>query len=382
MRQQWWQTSEISLLPNGATVFMDVEGIVSTNVPPKFLRGVDFFITFDAPENPISEPVQAFVGWFAATKDAFPEVYVNNQNIHNISYYERDDVSEFARGSFNRGLTFYLDVARYMAPGQGSLKIEIVWDGRLVERKLYRIDARILSTAERELVAFIHVPKSGGTSLRRALEQQSVAYKILPSYEDHGFLRISDLQYISKSALQNYDAVFGHFQYGIHVNFGRKTRYISMIRNPYDLIISYYFYAKGTLKLPAILACSDIYEAVRVQTNVFFDNITTRMFAGLDDNEIVDETVYERAVANIDKDFEFVGILESPVASFSRIGAYLGLEIRPMTENVTPNTKEYELLDMAKFRAFSNPYIRFDLALYEYVLNKFWGAGSYAEGTA
>jgi hypothetical protein len=349
---------------------------------PDFLQGTECFITFDAPANPIKDHVQAFVGWFAATKDIYPEIYVNDHKVTNISYYERGDVSDYARGYFNRALTFYLDVARHMTAEQGALKLDFFWDGQLIGRKLYRVSPDILATEHKNLVAFMHMPKAGGTSLRRALEQQSAAYKMLPVYDEDGFIQTSDLQHLSKSALRQYDAVFGHFKYGVHKSFERKTRYISMIRNPYDLMISYYFFAKTVQKIPAIVACSDIYEAVDRGLGPFFDNVTTRIFAGIEDQVAVNSSLYETAIANIDNDFEFIGILENTETSFSMIGSYLGLEIKPTVENVTPRSKEFEFLDVAKFRAFSLPYIKYDLALYEYVLSKFWGAGNCAERVA
>ncbi|WP_144426414.1 sulfotransferase family 2 domain-containing protein [Methylobacterium sp. ARG-1] len=361
---------------------MNVEGVLSSHVRPAFLQGVDFFITFDAPANPIKEHIQEFSGWYAATKDIYPDIYANGHKIENVSYYERGDVSEYAQGSFNKALTFHLDVARYMTPEQGALKLDVIWDGQLIERKLYRVSSDVLAMEDKHLVAFMHMPKAGGTSLRRGLEQQSAAYKMLSVYDEGGFIRISDLQFLSKSALQQYDAVFGHFKYGIHKNFERKTRYISMIRNPYDLVLSYYFFAKTVQKVPDILACSDIYEAVHGGLGPFFDNVTTRTFAGIEDDVAVDGSVYKSAMSNIDNDFEFIGVSENSKASFSKIGSYLGLEINHVIENVTPLSREFELLDVGRFRAFVRPYIKYDLALYEYVLDKFWGAGNCTEGAA
>lgn len=349
---------------------------------PEFLQAVDCFVTFDAPMSPIGEHIQEFIGWYAATKDIHPEIYVNDHKIENISYYERGDVSEYAQGSFNKALTFHLDVARYMTPEQGALKLDVFWDGQIIERKFYRVGSDVLAIGDKHLVAFLHMPKAGGTSLRRGLEQQSAAYKMLSVYDDGGFIRISDLQHLSKSALRQYDAIFGHFKYGVHKHFDRKTRYISIIRNPYDLVLSYYFFAKSVQKIPEIVACSDIYEAIHRGLGPFFDNVTTRIFAGIEDDAAVNSSVYSSAIYNIDNDFEFIGVSENSKASFSKIGAYLGLEINHVVENVTPRSKEFELLDVAKFRAFVRPYIKYDLALYEYVLNKFWGAGNCSEGAA
>ena len=347
---------------------------------PKFLQDIDCFVAFDTPENPIKNHIQEFVGWYAATEDRKPDIYINGHMVKNITYYIREDVSEYARGSFNNAFTFHIDVGRYMTPEQGVLKLDVIWTGKLVERKLYRVCSDILAREDRHLVAFMHMPKAGGTSLRRALEQQSAAYKMLHVYDEGGFIQISDLPYLSKYALRQYDAVFGHFKYGVHTNFDRKTRYISIIRNPYDIVLSYYFFAKTVLKAPEVVACSDIYAAVQRGLGPFFDNVTTRIFAGIEDDAPVNGSSYAAAVANIDKDFEIIGTLENLEASLSMIGSYLGLDLRPAAVNVTPTSKEYELLDMARFRAFMRPYIKYDLALYEYILNKFWGAGNCIEG--
>lgn len=355
---------------------MDNDGNMDSIARPNFLRRTDFFITFDGPSTLIGEHIQAFVGWFAATREIYPEIYVNGQAINRISYYDRPDVNEYSCGFFNKAWTFYVDVARYMTPDQGALKIEVLWNGQLVERKLYRAAANILPTDQRELVVFLHVPKSGGTSLRRALEEHAEALKMLAAYEDHGFFQTDDLYQISERALSHYDCIYGHFRFGIHKNHTRQFRYFSMIRNPYDLIISYYFYARSHLKDKSILNCKDIYEAVMTRSGVFVDNFLTRVFAGVDDAIPVDTHVYRTAIENIDRHFEFIGILENGRASFQRIGSYLGLDLKTMRENVNPYPHEFDLIDMAKFRAFVQPTIRYDLSLYEYVLQKYWGKGN------
>lgn len=355
---------------------MSVETSTNSSSRPAFLQNVDVFIMFDAPKDPINEFIQSFVGWFAAVRETFPAIYANGKLLENIHYYERPDVSGYSQGFFNRAWTFYLDCARYMTPEQGAITIEVFWEGKLVERKLYRVGTKILPTGERDLVAFLHVPKSGGTSLRRALENQAGNFTLLASYEDYGFLTIADLKKLSSRALSNFDGIYGHFRFGIHQNYERKVRYISFIRNPYNLILSYYFYAKSHLKDEKVLACRDIYEAMSTRTNVFFDNIVTRMFSGIDDDQAVDDDVFQTAINNIDNHFEFIGVTENSHASLKRAGAYLGLDLQPHQENVNTYPREFDLMDMTKFRKFAYDYVKFDLAIYEYALNKYWGAGN------
>lgn len=331
---------------------------------------------FDAPKDPINECIQSFVGWFAAVRENFPVIYANGELIEKINYYELPNVSEYSQGFFNRAWTFYLDCARYMTPEQGAITIEVFWEGKLIERKLYRVGTKILPTGERDLFAFLHVPKSGGTSLRRALEDQAGNFTLLTSYENYGFLTIADLKKLSSRALSNFDGIYGHFRFGIHQNYERKVRCISFIRNPYSLILSYYLYAKSHLKDEKVLACHDIYEAMSTRTNVFFDNIVTRMFSGIDDDQPVDDNVFQTAINNIDNYFEFIGVTENSHASLKRAGAYLGLDLQTHQENVNTYPREFELMDMTKFRKFAYDYLKYDLAIYEYVLNKFWGAGN------
>lgn len=331
---------------------------------------------FDIPKPVINDVLQAFSGWFLARDEAYPEFYANGEKISSISFFDRPDIIEIANGCFSSGWVFSLDVARAMTPGQHALVIDVVVGGRNVGRSLYRCDLPKDVVGQKDLVAFIHVPKCGGTSLRVALESNARFFRILNSYNEHGHYPTSDLIKMSKALCLGIDGVYGHFNYGFHENFPRKTRYISMIRNPFDLVLSFYFYARYQQKQDKIINCADIYEAIEKKVDLCFDNVITRMFADVPEDAPVTADVYARALKHLDKDFDFVGILEDIPRTSARIGLYLGINLGILHENITQRSTEYELLDIAKFRAFAAPFICYDLSLYEYVLKKFWGAGN------
>lgn len=340
------------------------------------MRNNPFFCYFDSPGPCVTKTVQLFQGWFAAREPVQPVFRVNGNIIESAKCFERDDLKDITEGCFATGWSFYLDCAHVMTASQHALVIEICVDDRVVGRNVYRCKLPRDLVGEKDLLAFIHVPKTGGTSVRRAFEDHQDFFELLPAYDDRGFFPMRDLESLSRAGYSGIDAVYGHFSFGFHRQFSRRTRYVSLIRNPFDTVLSFYFFARYEQKREALLNCRDIYEAIETVADPCFGNVITRMFAGLGWADVVTRSSFDAAIENIERDFEFIGILEDLPRSLSRIGEYLGLNLVHHRDNVTRSTAEQELLDIGEFRKFVAPHIQYDLALYEYVLEKFWGAGN------
>jgi hypothetical protein len=95
------------------------------------------------------------------------------------------------------------------------------------------------------LIAFVHIPKAGGTSLTRLLAD-TYGEKLLqagpeigwpPTFSDAVMADIDKKRFF-------YKAYIGHFAYGIHRVFKRKTRYFSIVRDPLERLESLYNFIK------------------------------------------------------------------------------------------------------------------------------------------
>lgn len=110
--------------------------------------------------------------------------------------------------------------------------------------KLISYGERFVPTSD-ALLIFYHIPKCGGTTLRRLLERQ-LRIKSISS--------INELEWINIHFLQKNGFTFisGHAAWGIHELFPKHTRayYITMLRDPWKRAISQYQYWSKFLRAP------------------------------------------------------------------------------------------------------------------------------------
>ncbi|MDD1516000.1 sulfotransferase family 2 domain-containing protein [Priestia megaterium] len=95
---------------------------------------------------------------------------------------------------------------------------------------------------QKKLIIFMHIPKTGGTTLNEIFKR---------SYTENEIYDHVPLEAMSKhfSQLKEEDkkrikAVSGHHFYGIHDLFSRPYTYFTMMRNPIDRVISLYYFLK------------------------------------------------------------------------------------------------------------------------------------------
>ncbi|MDY6991574.1 MAG: glycosyltransferase, partial [Pseudomonadota bacterium] len=97
-------------------------------------------------------------------------------------------------------------------------------------------------TAQTKL-AFMHIPKTAGTAFRRLVEQAYPGDDCLLLYEDILCLCYENEPYTIKAlqgSLLTTQVLYGHFPFGIHAHLGIGCRYVTLLRHPIELIISYY----------------------------------------------------------------------------------------------------------------------------------------------
>ncbi|MGM0876127.1 MAG: sulfotransferase family 2 domain-containing protein [Bacillota bacterium] len=150
------------------------------------------------------------------------------------------------------------------------------------------------------LLIFLHIPKTAGTSLRKIVERQ---YRLNEIVSFYGYESLENqLSKYSRENLRRKKCVLGHFRYGIHSHFSKPYTYITMLRDPIESLISLYYFVHQNPNLP-------MYEQVKNKTFEEFisnENVHNRLtwyLAGEGPSNL------QKAIENL-KDFHFVGITE------------------------------------------------------------------------
>lgn len=160
------------------------------------------------------------------------------------------------------------------------------------------------------MIAFVHIPKTAGTTLHKIISHQCP--RILIHHDSNGPVDEVLTDRIHKASP---DAIMGHFSVGLHLSVP-ELRYVTCLREPVSRLISHYHHSRndpahylhekvisGKLDLPSYIASGLSGE---------LSNGMTRMIAGVADfdHAVVNEQTLEIAKSNIENLFDGVILSE------------------------------------------------------------------------
>jgi len=235
---------------------------------------------------------------------------------------------------------------------------------------LSRAIRRLARQAPRRKTIFLHIPKTAGTSMREIVRQ------VYPG-GDCVFIYDHDPTYLAGLApqLRHATAVYGHYSYGIHELLGIEGRYVAILRDPVERVISFFRHQAwhaDSEYYTAIQQGLTLHELLRSEACHQLNNHQVRIISGHRAVETVhSRDVLEQAQANIARDFACVAIAERMDESVRRVAATLGWRRIPAVQrlNVNRNPVRIEVDDAT--REAIRYYNRLDIELYEAVRRDF-----------
>jgi hypothetical protein len=318
----------------------------------------------------VTKRIVSFTGWIASERPPCKiDVIVNGKRHDWLLLSRRQDVEESTGAACVVGWRSFFETELVMSSGQNALVFELVVDGRVVSKSYHRCNLKSFPIPK-QIVYFMHIPKTSGSSLRLSLEERSDVLQLLSVYADHPFIPREQLDTFSSLALDDTDIVFGHFNYGIHRASHRSYKYVSLIRRPAAQILSYYMFSKYVVKEPAITKYASIFEALNDSEDIAFDNVFVRYLSGFFDSQKVTESQFIQAIQNYERDFVYIGVVERYQTALTIISDYLGVELRLHHDNVTPLTSEHVSTDRHQLQDHVAKRCEFDERLYSYIAER------------
>jgi hypothetical protein len=250
-----------------------------------------------------------------------------------------------------------------------------------------------MSTTDQPTVIFLHVGKTAGATMRRALRRQFGRDQVLevraPTVPPGRLRRDGAVAWFA--ALSEADRarprlIMGHMTYGLHEFVPRPSEYVTLLREPVALVRSQYHHVRrheGHLLHERAKAYPDLGSYIESGLSLEMDNSQTRAFAGDTTTPFggCSPAMLERAKAHLET-FAVAGLTERFDESIvAMIRAFGWRRVRYVTTNVDPRRSERAPLADAELERVRAHNV-YDIELYEWASERFQRNVVNAEGFA
>jgi hypothetical protein len=187
-----------------------------------------------------------------------------------------------------------------------------------------------------ESLFFIHVPKSGGLSLYDVIRSVYGRKMVLATHDGNFIDAFETWKRIEKTDRGR--VYYGHFPFGAHQIVNAKPRYLTMLRDPVDRVVSLYYYLRQSSTHPAHLRAKQNTLMEFVLRYPEFSNQQSRFLAGFGIGGKSPPNIAETAIKN-SHHFLAVGLTSKFDASLVLFAHRLGWKRTPFYSRLNSSNR-------------------------------------------
>jgi hypothetical protein len=224
---------------------------------------------------------------------------------------------------------------------------------------------------------FIHIPKAAGSTLQQIVHRQFPESKTFHFDPLDPKASVQKLKSMPREKRSELECISGHMPFGMHKYLPQPATYITMLRDPVERMLSFYFYIRRTqihyLHDTVVSRDMSLEEVMKSNLTSELDNDQTRRLSGLSTGDAVADwfkiggAALDQAKKNIKDFFSVVGVTEKFDESVLLMKRRLGWKnifyrrqnvslSRPAESEVHPS-----ILDVIRKRNY------YDIQLYQWV---------------
>jgi len=222
---------------------------------------------------------------------------------------------------------------------------------------------------------FLHIPKTAGSTFHMILNKRYKPHEIKNLFGSrYSEPEIKSFIEAPVETKKNIRLLKGHMPYGMHNYLPDESKYISVLRNPVERVISQYYYIKKNTYNPLHNQVEkdgmSISEFVSSGISVGMNNGHCRFLNGdLDEYKFnqCDDILLDQVKENIRKNFIWLGLTERFDESVLVLSKLLGWKSPPyyIRENVSKNRKSRDSISKEEISIIEE-YNSLDMNLYSF----------------